>query len=151
MDLQVIDVDGPAIDHRTRIPHYGSRRPPTIFAHIIYTSGTTGVPKGVAVTHRNVTRSVRRRSMPVSSLPATCGRSVTPTPSTTRSGRSGARCCTADDWWWCPKQVSLKSPTDFGALLIAEQVSVLKSNPLRGRRCYPPHGLEAACGAGVRR
>ncbi len=25
-------------------------------AHIIYTSGTTGVPKGVAVTHHNVTR-----------------------------------------------------------------------------------------------
>ena len=25
-------------------------------AYIIYTSGTTGVPKGVAVTHRNVTR-----------------------------------------------------------------------------------------------
>ncbi len=25
-------------------------------AHLIYTSGTTGVPKGVAVTHHNVTR-----------------------------------------------------------------------------------------------
>ena len=25
-------------------------------AYLIYTSGTTGVPKGVAVTHRNVTR-----------------------------------------------------------------------------------------------
>ena len=29
---------------------------PDDIAHIIYTSGTTGVPKGVAVTHHNVTR-----------------------------------------------------------------------------------------------
>ncbi|WP_158170030.1 AMP-binding protein, partial [Mycolicibacterium smegmatis] len=29
---------------------------PHDIAHIIYTSGTTGVPKGVAVTHHNITR-----------------------------------------------------------------------------------------------
>ena len=29
---------------------------PDDIAYLIYTSGTTGVPKGVAVTHRNVTR-----------------------------------------------------------------------------------------------
>ncbi|WP_156349780.1 MULTISPECIES: AMP-binding protein, partial [unclassified Mycobacterium] len=29
---------------------------PEQVAHIIYTSGTTGVPKGVAVTHHNITR-----------------------------------------------------------------------------------------------
>jgi len=29
---------------------------PEDIAHIIYTSGTTGAPKGVAITHRNVTQ-----------------------------------------------------------------------------------------------
>ena len=29
---------------------------PDDIAYLIYTSGTTGVPKGVAVTHHNVTR-----------------------------------------------------------------------------------------------
>ena len=32
---------------------------------------------------------------------ATCGRCSTPTPSTSRSGSSGARCSTAAGWWWC--------------------------------------------------
>ena len=31
------------------------RRSPDDLAYLIYTSGTTGLPKGVAITHRNVT------------------------------------------------------------------------------------------------
>ena len=53
-DLTVIDVDDPAVDAQpsTSLPAPA----PDDVAHIIYTSGTTGVPKGVAVTHHNVTR-----------------------------------------------------------------------------------------------
>ena len=53
-DLLVIDVDDPRIDSQpsTALPAPA----PDDIAYIIYTSGTTGVPKGVAVTHHNVTQ-----------------------------------------------------------------------------------------------
>ena len=53
-DLTVIDVADPAVDGQpaTALPAPAADD----LAHIIYTSGTTGVPKGVAVTHHNVTR-----------------------------------------------------------------------------------------------
>ena len=37
---------------------------PDDVAYIIYTSGTTGIPKGVAVTHHNVTRLLRVAGLP---------------------------------------------------------------------------------------
>ena len=53
-DVVVIDVNDPAVDTQpsTALPAPA----PDDIAHLIYTSGTTGVPKGVAVTHHNVTR-----------------------------------------------------------------------------------------------
>ena len=53
-DVLVIDIDDPAIDSypATALPTPAAED----IAYLIYTSGTTGVPKGVAVTHRNVTR-----------------------------------------------------------------------------------------------
>ena len=53
-DLLVIDVDDPRIDTQpsTALPAPALED----IAYLIYTSGTTGVPKGVAITHRNVTQ-----------------------------------------------------------------------------------------------
>uniref|UniRef100_UPI0038990D61 non-ribosomal peptide synthetase n=1 Tax=Mycolicibacterium neworleansense TaxID=146018 RepID=UPI0038990D61 len=52
--VPVIDLEDPRVDAQssTALPAPA----PDDIAHIIYTSGTTGVPKGVAVTHQNVTR-----------------------------------------------------------------------------------------------
>ena len=50
----VIDVNDPEVDTQ---PSTAPPAPaPDDIAHIIYTSGTTGVPKGVAITHHNLTQ-----------------------------------------------------------------------------------------------
>ncbi|OBJ66758.1 non-ribosomal peptide synthetase, partial [Mycobacterium colombiense] len=56
-DLPVIDVDEAAADGQPSSALAGPA--PDDIAYMIYTSGTTGTPKGVAVTHRNVTEFLR--------------------------------------------------------------------------------------------
>ncbi|RAV13514.1 non-ribosomal peptide synthetase [Mycolicibacterium sp. GF69] len=54
LGLKVVDAADPRVDSypSTSLPGPAAED----IAHIIYTSGTTGTPKGVAVTHHNVTR-----------------------------------------------------------------------------------------------
>ena len=57
-----------------------------------------------------------------------CGRSGIPWPLTFRCVRSGVRCWVVGGWWWCPESVA-RSPEDFHALLVSEQVSVCTETP----------------------
>ena len=100
-DLTVIDVDDPRIDTQpgTALPAPA----PDDIAHLIYTSGTTGVPKGVAITHHNVTHLAE--SLPtrpaggagVDAVSFLCLRLL-------GVGDLGCAAAVVGGWWWCPSR-----------------------------------------------
>ena len=92
--LLVIDVDDPAVDSQ---PTSALPTPaPEDIAYLIYTSGTTGVPKGVAITHHNVTQLLDgTRRVPGAAAGTRTGVVAVSFVwrSTFRCGRSSVRCC----------------------------------------------------------
>ncbi|MGA8123556.1 MAG: amino acid adenylation domain-containing protein, partial [Mycobacterium sp.] len=142
-DLPVIDIGDMPDRTVNRQPISALPTPaPDDIAYLIYTSGTTGVPKGVAITHRNVTQLIEalhehthlRRPAGVWTQGHSYGFDVS-VKEIWGALLSGGRLAVV------PESVA-GSPEHLHALLIAESVSVLTSTP-RALAMLSPQGLES--------
>ncbi|MDT5224315.1 MAG: hypothetical protein QOG19_1722, partial [Mycobacterium sp.] len=140
-DMPVIDVNDPRIDSQpsTALP----APDPDDIAYFIYTSGTTGVPKGVAITHHNVTQLL-------ASLDAAL---TTPGPvKVSTQWHPYAFDASVREIWGAlfhggrlvvVPESAVRSAEDFNALVVAEQVSVLSQTP-SALGVLSPEGLDSA-------
>ncbi|MHC9294292.1 amino acid adenylation domain-containing protein [Mycobacterium sp. LTG2003] len=134
-DMAVIDVADPRIGS---YPGAGLPEPAgDDIAYLIYTSGTTGTPKGVAVTHHNLTHLAA--SMPVG-LPAVQAWTQCHSYAFDFSvWEIWAALLTGGRLVVVPEDV-VGSPEHFHELLVAERVNVLTQTP-SAVAALSPHGL----------
>ncbi|WP_156660983.1 non-ribosomal peptide synthetase, partial [Mycobacterium sp. 852002-51163_SCH5372311] len=136
--LTVVDLSDPRIETQpsTALPAPA----PDDIAYLIYTSGTTGVPKGVAITHHNVTQLLASldAGLPAAGVWALCHSLAFDVSVWEIFGAllRGGRLVVV------PESVA-GSPEDFREVLVAEQVSVLTQTP-SAVAALSPQGLESA-------
>ncbi|WP_232000706.1 non-ribosomal peptide synthetase, partial [Mycobacterium kyorinense] len=137
-DLAIIDVDDPAL--RTQPSTALPLPEPDDIAYLIYTSGTTGVPKGVVVTHRNVTQLL---ASPDANLPRAGVWSQTHTLAFDSSVWEIFGCLLRGGRLVVVSDSVARSPDDFHELLVAEGVDILGQTP-SAVAALSPQGLESA-------
>jgi nonribosomal peptide synthetase DhbF len=137
-ELPVIDLNDPRIEAQrsTALPAPA----PDEIAYLIYTSGTTGVPKGVAITHHNVTQLLGSLAggLPGAGVWALCHSLAFDVSVWEIFGAllRGGRLVVV------PESVA-GSPEDLHEVLVAEQVSVFTQTP-SAVATLSDEGLESA-------